>query len=281
MERGMFGLGGVASNGWDTLSALQAQQLANAGAAAAGIGAGQFAPGAPNGQPVPTSAPTVPFTSAGSIGQAPLSPDVLGYLIWNQSQQSGPSAVPGNAGTTDTAASDTTLTPLQSALFSNLDGNGDGAISKSEFEAVVGANGNTGAADALFSQIDANGDGSISPSEFAAATQGSGAHGHHHHHVDAGGQGQSGQSDPLASLFGTSADGATTSTATNADGSTTTTITYGDGSEVTMTTPAQASSAAPTPATGAAAAQPPAPSANTIETLIQLQARLLAPSASA
>jgi hypothetical protein len=280
MERGMLGLGGVANSGWDLISSLQAQQLANAGAAAGGIGAGPFAPGGPNGPAVAAAVPPLAPTPAGSIGQPSLSPDVLGFLIWNQSQQPAPSPATENTETTDTAASGATLTPLQSALFSNLDGNGDGAISKSEFEAAFGANGNTGAADALFNQIDANGDDSISPSEFAAATQGSGPHGHHHHHMDAGGQGRSGQSDPLASLLGTSADGATTSTATNADGSTTT-ITYADGSEVTLTTPVQASSAGPTPAAGAAQAAAPAPSANILETLIQLQAQLLAPSASA
>jgi EF-hand domain pair len=276
----MLGLGGVASNAWDVLSSLQARQLANSGAAASGIGAGQFAPGGTSGPDAPASAQPLAPPPAWTVGQSSLSPNVLGFLIWNQSQQTNTSAG-GTTATTDPTgtAGTAALTPLQSALFSNLDSNGDGAISKSEFEAAFGANGNTAAADAMFNRIDTNGDGSIDPSEFAAATQSSGTHAHHHHHAGLADQSQSSQSDPLASLLGTGADGASSSTATNADGSTTTIITYADGSAVTLTTPAQASSASPT--TTAAATQPPAPSVNVLETLIQLQAQLLAPSTAA
>jgi hypothetical protein len=280
-ERGMLGLGGVASNAWDVLSSLQAQQLANSGAAAGGIGAGQFAPGATSGPDAAANAPPLAPPPTGTSGQSSLSPNVLGFLIWNQSQQTNPTSAAGTTATTDATGTTGTaaLTPLQSALFSNLDANGDGAISKSEFEAAFGTNGNTGAADALFGRIDTNGDGSIDPGEFAAATQGSGAHGHHHRHAGFADQSQSSQADPLASLLGTAADGASSSTATNADGSTTTTIAYADGSSVTLTTPAQASSASPTATP--AAAQPPAPSFNVLETLIQLQAQLLAPTKAA
>jgi EF hand len=282
MEHGMFVLGSAASSAWDLLSSLQAQ--ASAGAAAAGIGAGQFAPEG-SSAPVASAGPT-PFTPtpAGTVGQASLSPDVLGFLIWNQSQQVSPTGAAGTAGTTDAtpATGSTALTPFQSALFSNLDANGDGSISKSEFETAFGANGNTSAADTLFSQIDTNGDGTIDPGEFATATQSSGAHGHHHHHAGFAGQSQPGQSDPLTSLFGTSADGAASSTATNADGSTTTTITYADGSAVTLTTPAQASSGGVAPATPATIPVQSSPtSVNVLETLIQLQAQLLAPAAAA
>jgi hypothetical protein len=47
---------------------------------------------------------------------------------------------------------------LASQLFSLLDTNGDGSISKSELEATLGQNGNTAAADSLFAKLDANGD---------------------------------------------------------------------------------------------------------------------------
>src|SRR5262249_13536047 len=108
----------------------------------------------------------------------------------------------------------------------------------------------------------------------------SGTHGgHHHHHGGFAVQSQSDSSDPLANLLGTSAPGTSSTSATNADGSTTTTITYADGSEVTLTTPAQASNMSPGP-TGPAA-QPSLNSNNFLETLNQLQARLLAPSAAA
>jgi hypothetical protein len=277
MEHGMFVLGSAVSSGWELLSSLQAQ--ANAGAAAAGIGAAQFAPEGASAPVAPAGpAPLAPMP-AGTVGQASLSPDVLGFLIWNQSQQPGAAGTTGTTDATAATGSIATLTPFQSALFSNLDTNGDGSISKSEFETAFGANGNTSAADTLFSQLDTNGDGSIDPAEFAAATQSSGAHGHHHHAGFAG-QAQSGQSDPLTSLFGASADGAATSSATNPDGSTTTTITYADGSAVTLTTPAQASSSGAAPVTPTTTATPPPLNAvNVLETLIQLQAQLLAPTA--
>jgi len=234
----MFVLGSAASSAWELLSSLQAQT--NAGATAAGTGAGQFAPEGASAPVAPAGATPPP---AGPVGQASFSPDVLGFLIWNQSQQPSP---PGAAGTTDATAatgSTATLTPFQSALFSN---------------------------------VDTNGDGSIDPGEFAAATPSSSAHGHRH--AGFAGQPQPGQTDPL--LFGASADGAATSSATNADGSTTTTITYADGSAVTLTTPAQASSGGAAPVTPVTAATPPSPNAvNVLETLIQLQAQLLAPSA--
>ena len=64
-----------------------------------------------------------------------------------------------------------------SQLFSKLDSDGDGSISKSEFESALGGAGvDTSSADALFAKLDANGDGSISQSELAKAK-----HGHHHH----------------------------------------------------------------------------------------------------
>jgi hypothetical protein len=55
-------------------------------------------------------------------------------------------------------------------LFTQIDGNGDGSISKAEFEDKLGAGGtNTAAADNVFTKLDTDGDGSVSPSELAAA----------------------------------------------------------------------------------------------------------------
>src|SRR5215467_4456755 len=68
-----------------------------------------------------------------------------------------------------------------SDLFSQLDTDGDGQISKSEFEQALGAVGvDTQSADALFGRLDANDDGGVSPSELGKAH----GHGHHHHHAD-------------------------------------------------------------------------------------------------
>src|SRR5262249_16309415 len=129
------------------------------------------------------------------------------------------------------------------------------------------------------SQSNTNADPILAAGQPGAAPESSGTHGHHHHHGGFAPQSQSDASDPLANLFGPSTQDGSSTTATTADGPTTTTITYPDGSEVTLTTPAQASNGNATPT--ATAAQPALNSNNFLETLIQLQARLLAPTAAA
>ena len=167
------------------------------------------------------------------------------------------------------------------SLFSQLDTDGDGSISKTEFESALGQSGvDTSSADALFSKLDQNGDGSVSQSELSSAAHRGHGHGHGHH-MDAGGaQGAGGQGGGdqggLASLLdGTSANGAQTQTATNADGSSTTTITYADGSTVTMTTPAaeQNGGTSGDGTNGQTAGS--SNSNNLIEQLIKLQAQLV------
>ena len=126
-----------------------------------------------------------------------------------------------------------------SDLFSQLDTDGDGQISKTEFEQALGAVGvDTQSADVLFGKLDANNEGNVSPGEIGKAH----GHGHHHHHqadsTDSA-QGGGAQQGGLSSLLSSSdITGATTQTATNADGSSTTTISYADGTTVSMTTPA-------------------------------------------
>ncbi|MCO5129504.1 MAG: EF-hand domain-containing protein [Xanthobacteraceae bacterium] len=68
-------------------------------------------------------------------------------------------------------------------LFGLLDADGDGAISKSEFETALGAGGtNTAAADGVFARMDKDGDGGVNADELASALAGSRrGHGHHHH----------------------------------------------------------------------------------------------------
>jgi EF-hand domain pair len=153
-------------------------------------------------------------------------------------------------------------------LFAQLDSNGDGQISQSEFENTLGSAGvDTSSADALFAKLDANGDGQISQSELAAARHG---HGHHHMH-GAGGQGG------MASLLnGTDVTGASTQTTTNTDGSSTTTTTYADGSTVSMTTPAASQDGG---VSGSGAGQQG--QFNLLEQLIKLQSQLVAQSTAA
>ena len=142
-------------------------------------------------------------------------------------------------------------------LFSQIDINGNGSISKSEFEQQLGAGGtNLAAADDVFSKLDADGDGSVSINELTSALQAKKSGGSHHARGGHGGGGGGGLADALSQ----SIDGATTTTTRNSDGSTTTTLTYADGSKVTSTSGAFSA--------GAASA---ASSYNLIEKLIQSQ----------
>jgi hypothetical protein len=143
-------------------------------------------------------------------------------------------------------------------LFSLIDTDRDGTISKSEFATGLAVDATTGQADAAFSTLDDDEDGTISQPELTAALQ---HRGHHHPHRarPAAAPSDSDGSDTVGSIGATSSK-----TSTNADGSTTTTIRYADGSQVTTTTPAGAS--------GGAAGHP-------LERLIARQARMLSATA--
>jgi hypothetical protein len=165
------------------------------------------------------------------------------------------------------------------SLFSQLDTDGDGSISKSEFEGALSQSGvDTSSADALFAKLDQNGDGSVSQSELSSAAHRGHGHGHDGHHMEAGGSGgaQGGGDQGLSSLLNaTGADGAQTQTATNADGSSTTTITYADGSTVTMTTPAAQQSDGTSGDGNNGQTAGGSGSNNLLEQLIKLQAQLI------
>jgi hypothetical protein len=177
---------------------------------------------APSGSSAPAS---------GSGGFSQLSPATMSALLAAQSQSS----------TGTTSAAPTSRSDALKDLFSQLDANGDGQISKSEFENALGAGGtNIAQADDVFSKMDKNGDGSVSLDEMSSALRG-GKGGHHHHHRVAGSDGSGGStgtagsnSDPLLQAL----QGASSTSVTNSDGSTTTSVTYADGSKVTMTSPA-------------------------------------------
>jgi len=159
-----------------------------------------------------------------------------------------------------------------SHLFTKLDTDGDGQISKAEFGTALSNDGiDASSADALFGKLDANGDGSISQSELAKAERGH----HHRHHMYADGGSQagsaSGQSPINALLASANAISAKSQTTTNSDGSTTTTISYADGSKVEMTTPAASTGNPGNTGSGTTGQN----TANLLEQLIQLQAQLL------
>jgi hypothetical protein len=204
---------------------------------------------------VPSSASgsTAPSTASNWGQSGALSPDTWNALLAAQS----PSATNASASPSD----------AMKDLFSQIDVNGDGSITKSEFEQQLGAGGtNVAAADDVFAKLDTDGDGSVSMNELTSALQTRKSGGSHHAHGGHGGGGGGGLADALSQ----SIDGATTTTTTNADGSTTTTLTYADGSKVTSTS-----------AASSAGASSAASSYNLIEKLIQSQSQAVSNSAAA
>jgi Ca2+-binding EF-hand superfamily protein len=192
-------------------------------------------------------------SSGPGSGGASISPETMSALLAAQSQSG--SAAPAPISRSD-ALKD---------LFAQVDANGDGKITKSEFENALGAGGtNLAQADDVFSKLDKDGDGSVSPDEMAAALKG--GKGHHRHHHVASGSGDGTENDPLMQAL----QGATSTSTTNADGSTTTSLTYADGSKVTMTSAASAS------ASGAATS-----SYNFIEQMIAREAKAISSSTTA
>lgn len=134
-------------------------------------------------------------------------------------------------------------------LFAQLDTDGNGKISKSEFEDKLGAGGtNLAAADNVFGKLDTDGDGAVSINELSSALMGKAKKPRHAH---GGGQ------DALLKAL----EGAQSTSKINSDGSTTTTLTYANGTTVTMNAPAASG-------TSIAASS----SYNLVERLIQKQA---------
>ncbi len=168
-------------------------------------------------------------TSPVNSGNRPqISPETMSALLDAQGQSQSQSS-------TSSTSSSSTSTSRQDALkdlFSQIDADGDGKITKSEFESALGAGGtNLAQADNVFSRLDANSDGNVSLDEMSKALKG-GHHGHHH------AQGASGSGDSDASPDSSQAGGGSTRTSViNSDGSTTTTVKYADGFKVTMTVP--------------------------------------------
>jgi Ca2+-binding EF-hand superfamily protein len=244
----LFALGAVSS----ALDALQSITAKSSSGQSSGSGKAAANPFDLFGNTDTTG--TVKPSSGTTNASSQISAQTMSALLAAQSQSTN------SAGSTPSVASD----PLQD-LFSLIDGNGDGKITKSEFENALGAGGtNLANADSVFGKLDKNGDGDVGLDELKSALQGAG--GRHHHAARSGGDGggSNGSSDPLAqALAGTSS-----TSVTNADGSTTTSLTYADGSKVTMTT------AAPSTASATATS-----SYNFIEKLIQREAHAVSSSA--
>ena len=201
-----------------------------------------------------TSGSSAPAFGPGAGSQ--ISPTTMSALLDAQSQSS--------AGSTTSAP--TSRSDALKHLFGQIDADGDGQLSKAEFENALGAGGtNIAQADDVFGKLDKDGSGSVSLDELSSALKGKG---HHHHHQAGGGSnGADGSnSDPLAKAL----QGASSTSVTNSDGSVTTSLTYADGSKVTMTSAAGKSSSASATS-----------SYNFIEQMIQRQAQAISSGATA
>ena len=153
-------------------------------------------------------------------------------------------------------------------LFSRIDADGDGKITKSEFENALGAGGtNLAQADDVFSKARQGRRRSVSLDEMASALKGKAAITIIARWLPTGSGSGGSSSDPLLQAL----DGASSTSVTNSDGSTTTTLTYGDGSKVTMTSAASATSASGTATS----------SYNFVEQMIQRQAQAISAQANA
>ena len=114
-----------------------------------------------------SSSGTTGFTGGGSQ----ISPATMQALLAAQSQASGSTSAAASA----TASVSTSPADALQNLFSQIDANGDGQITKSEFENALGAGGtNTAAADDVFSKLDSNGDGTVGLDELSSALKGAG-----------------------------------------------------------------------------------------------------------
>ncbi|MBH5370740.1 EF-hand domain-containing protein [Bradyrhizobium glycinis] len=213
----LFALSAVSS----ALDAIQSLTNAKSSSAAHKTGSSQSAPVNPFAI---DSGSTTGATSSVNAGKYPqISAETMNALFAAQSQS-------------DEAAGATSSTSkgreaALKDLFSQIDADGDGKITKSEFEDALGAGGtNLAQADDVFSKMDANADGSINLGEMTKALRG----GHGRDHAEGAGDGSESSSQ--------SSRGSTSTTTTNADGSTTTTVTYADGFKMSTTVPGASSS---------------------------------------
>jgi hypothetical protein len=186
----LFALG-AASSVWDAL-----QSLATSKSSSAQSGTSSQSTASPFDLPADSSSAGSSAPASGTGAWSQISPQTMSALIAAQSQ----------SGTTGTAPTDPSAA-LQD-LFSQIDANGDGAISQLEFESALGAGGtNTAQADDVFGKLDNNGDGSVSLDEMKSALQKAGGHHGHHHHADtAGSSSDSGSTDGTTNASASSND---------------------------------------------------------------------------
>ena len=230
----LFALGAVSS----ALDAIQSLTNSKPSPSTHKTGSSQGAPTNPFAIDSGSNGTSSGATSSVNAGKYPqISPETMNALFAAQSQSSDST---GSA-TTSTSSSSTSSTSsgrdaALKHLFSQIDADGDGSITKAEFESALGAGGtNLAQADDVFSKLDSNADGSVSLDEMSKALK-SGHHGHHAQGAGGSGDGSDSSSKPSG--------GSTSTTTTAADGSTTTTVTYADGFKMSTTVPGASKSSA-------------------------------------
>jgi hypothetical protein len=223
----LFALGAVSA----AIDAFQSLRSSTSSSVKTGFGQSATAAFEPTGG---AANPTAARTSPGSRSGTYISPATMSALLAAQGQSSG-------APTTTSASS-----ALQD-LFSQIDGNGDGQISKPEFESSLGAGGtNLAQTDDVFGKLDTSGDGSVSLDEMTSALKSAGKHGHAHRHSVASSDGSRSADGSSDASGGSSSDSLlaaldSSTSITNSDGSVTTTATLADGTRVTLTSPPSSS----------------------------------------
>ena len=154
----MFFALGAASSALDALKALTSSKSSAKTTGVSQNSANPFELSSSNAQ-----APVVPGAGSGGGGGSQISPQTMSALLDAQSQSSA---------TSTTTASKSRASALKD-LFGQIDGDGDGKITKSEFEEALGAGGtNLAQADSVFGKLDKDGDGSVSLNELASALKG-------------------------------------------------------------------------------------------------------------
>lgn len=219
----LFALGAVSS----ALNAIQSLTNSKSSSAADKAGSAQGAtnPFAIDGASSTSGGASSPVNS----GRHPrISPETMNALFAAQSQSAD-----GSASSNSTSPTSKGRAAALKDLFSQIDADGDGKITKSEFEDALGAGGtNLAQADHVFAKMDANSDDSINLGEMTKALT-SGRQGHQAQGADGSADASGGGSESSSKA----SRGSTSTTTTNADGSTTTTVTYADGFKMSTTVP--------------------------------------------
>lgn len=150
--------GAAAAAAGAALDLLASLTPAKSGAGKAGV----KQPGSIFGLTGPSATTQSSTPSASAAPGSTLAPSTFNALLSAQDASQSGSSAPSD--------------PLKS-LFTQIDGNTDGKITRAEFQDKLGAGGtNAQAADNVFAKMDTDGDGAISFNEMAAKLRGRGHH---------------------------------------------------------------------------------------------------------